>query len=132
MACALIDGAVRPDQVLEDNLADPAHRSLSARVEIAHDPGPEKAFPKRALARVEVESSDGRRAGSGVLAARGDAESPLSRAEMAKKFRSLCDPVLGPDHAEELFYAIQELPKATDLGVALRHLQMHDAAPGAA
>lgn len=131
VACALIDGAVGPEQVLEYNLNDPARRALAALVETIHDPELERSFPDRALAWVEIESSDGRCVGSEILAARGDPELPLSPGELSTKFKSLCDPVLGPDHTAELLCALWELPNAADLS-ATRYLQRHDEAPGAA
>src|SRR5918912_486501 len=76
VACALVDGAVGPDQVLEHGLADPDRQALAARVDVIHDPALEGAFPQQALAWVEVEAADGRCARSEVLAARGDVEAP--------------------------------------------------------
>ncbi|HKO25104.1 MAG TPA: MmgE/PrpD family protein, partial [Chloroflexota bacterium] len=115
VACALVDGAVGPDQVLEHGLADPVRQALAARVEMIHDPALEGVFPQRALAWVEVEAADGRRARSEVLAARGDAEAPLSDDELSSKCTSLAEPVLGPDRARALVGAIKALPDAANL-----------------
>src|SRR5919202_2389572 len=48
VACALVDGAVGPDQVLEYGLADPVRRALAARVDVLHDPELEGVFPRQA------------------------------------------------------------------------------------
>ncbi len=115
VACALIDGEVGPDQVLEHALEDPGHRTLASRVEFIEDPELEEAFPAEALAWVEIEASDSRSARSKVLAARGDAEAPPSDEELTSKFKSLVEPVLGSSRTEELVHAIYALPKASNL-----------------
>jgi 2-methylcitrate dehydratase PrpD len=115
VACALIDGVIGPDQMLEQALTDPARQELAARVKTVHDPELERAFPAQALARVEIEASDGRRARSEVMAAQGDAEARPSDEEFADKFESLAEPVLGSGRAAELTRAIQTLPEAADL-----------------
>jgi 2-methylcitrate dehydratase PrpD len=115
VACALIDGIIGPDQMLEQALTDPTRQALAARVETVHDPELERAFPAQALARVEIEASDGRRARSEVMAAQGDAEARPSDEEFTGKFESLAEPVLGSGRAAELARAIQTLPEAADL-----------------
>jgi 2-methylcitrate dehydratase PrpD len=129
VACALIDGTVGPEQVLGAALEDPARRALAARVAIAVDPELDRAFPVRALARVEVETTDGRRARSGVVAARGDAEAPPSDHDLRAKFHRLADPVIGAAAADRLAHAIDALPDAEGLSAVLHPLRV--AAPPA-
>lgn len=123
VACALVDGEVGPDQVLEDRLRDPVLRRMAGRVEMIVDPALEQAFPERALAWVTVESADGRRAHSGVLAARGDADAPLSDGELGQKFTRLAAPVLGRETADEIALTIGTLPQAPRLDRLTRLLQ---------
>ena len=115
VACALIDGEVGPDQVLEHTLEDPERRALASRIECFQDPELEEAFPERALAWVEIEASDGRTARSKVLTARGEAEARPSDEEITQKFGRLVEPVLGPGPTEELADSIRELPQAPNL-----------------
>ena len=115
VACALVDGAVGPEQVLDDALADPVRRGLAERVEMVHDPELEKAFPARALSWVELETRDGRRARSGVVAAPGDVETPLSDEEAEGKFHSLVDPVFGARRGDALAEEVRRLPTAENL-----------------
>lgn len=123
VACALIDGEVGPDQVLEHALEDPERRALASRIECFQDPALEEAFPAKALAWVEVEASNGRCARSEVLAAQGDAEAQLSDEELTRKFRRLAEPVLGAGRAGELARAIHELPQAPSLDALARLLR---------
>ena len=115
IACALIDGVVGPEQVTGESLTDPARRELAARVEIIADAELEEAFPDQALAWVEVETKEGSRAHSKVSAAPGEAGTPLSDEELTKKFRTLTDPLLGPDRATKLASAVHRLPESPDL-----------------
>jgi len=123
VACALVDGAVGPEQVLDDALADPVRRGLAERVEMVQDPELEKAFPARALAWVELETRDGRRARSGVVAAPGDVEAPLSDEEAERKFHSLVDPVFGARRGDALAEEVRLLPGAGDLRELGRRLR---------
>jgi 2-methylcitrate dehydratase PrpD len=123
VACALTDGLVGPEQVSGEGLADPARRELASRVEVVVDEELEKVFPEQALAWVEIETTDGNRARSNILAAPGDAGAPLRDRELAKKFRDLTDPVLGADRAKKLASAIEGLPDSPNLNemIALLH-----------
>jgi 2-methylcitrate dehydratase PrpD len=115
VACALIDGVVGPEQVTGASLTDPARRGLAARVEIVVDTELEEAFPERALAWVEIETTEGSRSRSGILAARGDAGMRLCDQELTEKFRTLADPLLGSDRAKKLASAVQRLPESPNL-----------------
>ena len=115
IACALIDGVVGPEQVTGESLTDPARLQLAARVEVVADTELEQVFPERALAWVEIETTEGRRARSEILAARGDAGARLRDRDLTKKFRDLTDPLLGSDRAKTLVSAVQRLPEAPDL-----------------
>jgi 2-methylcitrate dehydratase PrpD len=116
VACALLDGAVGPDQILEAALRSRRRARLAACVELVVDPELDALFPEQALAWVEVEAPGGRTARSSVMAARGDATAPLSDQDLEAKFQQLVVPVLGPTAAASLATAIARLPQAAGLG----------------
>ena len=124
VACALIDGVVGPEQVSEQSLTDHARRELAARVEVVVDARLEKAFPDQALAWVEIETTDGGCARSGISAARGDAGTLLRDSELTDKFRTLADPVLGSDCAKKLISAIHTLPDSPSLNEIIGLLRL--------
>jgi 2-methylcitrate dehydratase PrpD len=78
-------------------LRDEAVLKLSHAIELAEDGAMSARFPDERVSRVIVELSDGRTLDSGVLAAPGDPEDPLSDAQLAIKFRSLAEPVVGAE-----------------------------------
>jgi 2-methylcitrate dehydratase PrpD len=120
----LIDGVVGPEQVSEQSLTDHARRELAARVEVVVDARLEKAFPDQALAWVEIETTDGGCARSGISAARGDAGTLLRDSELTDKFRTLADPVLGSDCAKKLVSAIHTLPNSPSLNEIIGLLRL--------
>jgi 2-methylcitrate dehydratase PrpD len=101
--------------VTGESLADPARRELAARVEVVVDAEFEKAFPEQALAWVEIETTEGRRARSKISAAPGDADMLSRDRELTEKLKNLTDPVLGPDHAKKLASAIERLPDSPNV-----------------
>jgi 2-methylcitrate dehydratase PrpD len=127
IACALIDGVVGPEQVTGESLNDSARRELAARVEVVVDDELEKVFPEQALAWVEIETTEGDHARSGISPARGDGGSLFRDRELTKKFRHLTVPALGSDRAEKLASAIRKLPESGSLGEITSLLrQPHD------
>ena len=115
VACALIDGVIGPKQVAGERLTDPTRRELAALVEVVVDAELEEAFPEQALAWVEIETTDGSRACSGIFSAPGDAHTPFSDTELTEKFRDLTEPVLGSHLAKKLASAIERLPDSPNL-----------------
>jgi 2-methylcitrate dehydratase PrpD len=124
VACALIDGVVGPEQVSERSLTDPARRELAARVEVVVDAKLDKAFPDQALAWVEIETTEGGCARSGISAAQGDPGTLFRDKELIDKFSTLADPVLGSDCAKKLVSAIHTLPDSPSLNEIIDLLRL--------
>lgn len=115
VACALLDGAVGPEQVHADRLPDPSTRASAARVALTVDPELEAQFPERALAWAEVTSHTGVRVRSGVAAAPGDPGDGVDDEVVHAKALRVCAPVLGATGARSLAAAVHDLPAAGDL-----------------
>jgi 2-methylcitrate dehydratase PrpD len=95
IAAALVHGEVGPEQMGERALQDPRCQRLASRVGVAVDPELDARFPLECLAWIEVQTLDSRRLHSEVTGARGDPHVPLSDAALERKFRRLCDPIIG-------------------------------------
>jgi 2-methylcitrate dehydratase PrpD len=91
LAAALVGGGFAPAALAEDRRTDPTVLALADRVELVVDPDLEARFPADCLARVELDTADGRTLSSGVTRARGAVERPLSSAERRSKARELFD-----------------------------------------
>lgn len=113
LAAALVLGRIGPDEVGDRALGNEAVLDMAARVEMVAEPRFQKAFPARALAEVEVVTTDGRRLASGPVQAAGDADHPLSDAELEAKFLEFAAAALGAEELgrlRELALACDELP----------------------
>ncbi len=102
VAHSLIHGSVRLNAFGPDRLNDPQLRALMAKVELSADPEFSRAFPRQRAARVEIETTDGRKLSHLQETRKGDPELPLSDAELNDKYLELAAPVLGDAGARAL------------------------------
>jgi 2-methylcitrate dehydratase PrpD len=89
--------------------SDARIRALAGRVRITPDP---EMAPRRSdypTSRLRVRLRDGRvlEAETGVV--RGDAENPVSEAEVIDKFSTLAEPLVGPERADRIVAAVLAL-----------------------
>ena len=102
VAHSLIHGSVRLNAFGPDRLNDPQLRALMAKVELSADPEFSRAFPRQRAARVEIETTDGRKLSHVQETRKGDPELPLTDAELNDKYLELVAPVLGDAGARAL------------------------------
>ena len=113
VAHALIHGSVRLNAFGPDRLNDPQLRALMGKVELQADPELSKSFPRQRAARVEIETTDGRKLSRFQETRKGDPEMPLTDAELNDKFLELAAPVLGKAAARALLerlWALEQEP----------------------
>ena len=91
VAAALVRGRLGADEISRQGLGDPAVAAMLGRVKLVEDDGLSAAFPAERHARITLTLKDGRVLRSGVVAARGDPEAPLSDGELLAKFRMLAE-----------------------------------------
>jgi len=101
-AHALVYGSVRLNAFGPDRLGNPELRALMQKIECVADPELSKAFPRQRAARVEIETTDGRRLEHFQPTRKGDPEMPLTDEELNDKFQELAAPVLGEPGARAL------------------------------
>ncbi len=123
VAAAAVDGEVGPTQVLE-KLTDARILALAEKVEAVLSPEMEEAFPARCLSEVEMHTQAGRVWRSGVMAARGEPDNPLSDDELLAKFQALVGYVLPADrrvaHIIDLVGNIEQMPAVNELVQLIR------------
>lgn len=133
VAAVLVRGSVRRAAFEDDALADPAIRTLAAKVVHTIDPGCESAFPRARSARAAIVTTDGRRFEHFAPTRKGDPDNPLTDAELDAKFHELTDPILGEDAAAGLLARLRDLSAATRIGDLLRDTALlHATLPHAA
>lgn len=89
--------AFEPEQYL-----DPTVRPLMAKVTVEPDDEAEAAHPEGMLLTVTAESLDGRTESFVIQNPKGHWKNPMTEEEVEAKFRSLVDPLYGPDRAAAL------------------------------
>ncbi len=102
VAAMLVHGDLGPRRIDGEGLADPQVLGLAARIELVEDPTANARFPHERWASVEVTLADGRTIASPSMRARGDAEEPLSPAELDVKWDELVPASLGDGRARHL------------------------------
>jgi 2-methylcitrate dehydratase PrpD len=102
VATALTHGSVRLAAVEPQRLSDPTTRALMQRLELTVDPEIDAAFPGARAARVEIVTTDGRRASHFQPTRKGDPDQPLTDRELEAKYTELVAPVLGMAKAAAL------------------------------
>ena len=118
LAAALVHGRLGAAELSGAALRDPAVGRLCERVELIEDGLFNQRFPAQRLARVEIETTDGRLLASGEYEANWEANNPPSDWELREKFRRLAREQLPADRAEKLEQAVwhcEELPELSKL-----------------
>jgi 2-methylcitrate dehydratase PrpD len=106
---------VGPRQLLEAYLHDERVLSLAERIDLIADPDLTARFPARFLARVTVETGDGRSLDSGETTFRGEQDLPFSESELRAKYRWLADDLLSAERVKATEDAVFDLPKQESL-----------------
>lgn len=110
VATAFLHGAVRFAAFDESRRRERAMWDLIGRTELVVGPEFEGAFPRQRGASVTVTLADGSSQTATRWTRRGDADDPLSDAELQEKFDELAGVVLGPESAAVLADALWSLP----------------------
>jgi 2-methylcitrate dehydratase PrpD len=114
-AHALVYGSVRLDAFGPERLGNRDVQALMKKVECIADPELSKAFPRQRAARVEIETTDGRRLSHFQPTRKGDPEMPLSDDELNGKFLELAAPVVGDAAARALLERLWRLETANNV-----------------
>ena len=120
VAHALIHGSVRINAFEPERLNDRELRSLMKKIELSADPELSRSFPRQRAARVEIETTDGRRLGHFQETRKGDPEMPLTDAELNDKFLELTTPVIGAAGARAMLDRLWSLDREKSLDFAQR------------
>jgi 2-methylcitrate dehydratase PrpD len=92
---------------------------LAAKIDLVEDPTANARFPHERWAAAQIEFSDGRSIASPSMRARGDADEPLTAAELDVKWDELVPPVLGDDEAARLRTTIDRIAHLDDISPLL-------------
>ena len=109
IATALVFGDIGPLEVSAPRLADPRVVRLQRAMTLSEDGEFSSLFPAERWARVRVTLADGRNLVSEPAIAKGNAENPLSDADLSAKYHRYAEPVLGKARAARIEHAVHRL-----------------------
>ncbi len=89
VAVTALHGEFTPQHLREEHYGRSDVRAIMDATEIEADPAIQALFPQQCLAEVEVETTEGGIRSSGLMAARGDFDNPLTDGELREKFRRI-------------------------------------------
>lgn len=108
-AVALVDGRVSAAQFSSERLADPDLLDLVARTSVIEDPRLTAGYPDGIPNRVTVTLDDGRELVREIAYPPGHDKNPLTNEQLATKFHTLVDPVLGRERGEAVWDRVSRL-----------------------
>jgi 2-methylcitrate dehydratase PrpD len=109
VAVTALHGEFTPQHLREEYYGRPDVKAMMAVMEITADPAIQKKFPSQCLAEVEVGTTAGRTLTSGLMAAKGDFDNPLTEEELRGKFRLITRGVLNEEQARGLLELVDHI-----------------------
>lgn len=109
IAAAVLDGELGPAQYIPDRIIQPGVQKLLRRVHVRPDEELSRRFPAEMPCRLKVALKDGRVLVKDKRDYEGFFTRPMTRAQVARKFRLLCDPHIGGGLQEEILAAVETL-----------------------
>jgi 2-methylcitrate dehydratase len=116
VSIALIDGTVTGDSFADTRLRDPAVGDLMRKVKVREEKRLSDAYPEAAPGRVTIRMSSGETHAREILYPRGHAKSPMSQADVERKFHDLTSRRLSGSQREAVLAAIAHLERSDDVG----------------
>ncbi len=102
VALAAIDKKVGLTQFTEERLGDPRIRDLMGRIKIEEDPSLNRQYPGTLASIAEMETKSKGTIRHEVIYPKGNTRNPLTKTDVAEKFRELCSLSLLKDQYENL------------------------------
>ncbi len=99
VAVMIARGKIGIEELQPDIITDPEILRLSVATELVEDPAITQMSIRKRWARVILRLKNGRILTSEVMSSKGDPEDPLSDGDLAEKYHSFADPVLGVERA---------------------------------
>jgi 2-methylcitrate dehydratase PrpD len=121
-ALALAEGDVAAHMFLAPTLEKPEVRRLIEASDTYLDPECERVYPGIRSGMVELGLKGGRRLEKRVLEPKGEAANPMSDADLERKLRVNCAPVVGADRCQALIEAVWGFDRAGTIAPLLRLL----------
>jgi 2-methylcitrate dehydratase len=116
VSIALLDGKVTGESFAAARLRDPVVGALMRKVKVREEQRLSDAYPEGAPGRVTIRMASGETHTREFLYPRGHAKSPMSEADVERKFHDQAARRLSREQREAVVAAIANLEQSTDIG----------------
>ena len=123
VSMAVVDRDVSLHEFNEERLADPRIREVMRRIEIQDDPAMTLQYPETIASIAEIETRSKGTIRHEVIYPKGNVRNPLSKEEVATKFRGLASVTLPQDQCEELLASLFRLDELSSTDELIRLLR---------
>ena len=115
ISVALLDGHVADESFADERLHDPAIVKLMPKVKVREDARLSGLYPEGSPGRVTIRMRSGETHTKEIVYPKGHAKSPMSEAEVERKFRDMAAPRLGAQRCDAVLSAIRRLDESNDI-----------------
>lgn len=118
VAVGLQDGNITPASFTAQRIADPALRTLFAKMKIEENPSFTEKYPSQYNCRIDITNKSGKTLTAATSYPKGHGNNPLSDSEVSAKFRNLACPTITDaqcDQALELLWDLENLQNLDDV-----------------
>jgi 2-methylcitrate dehydratase len=127
ISLALLDGRVTDASFADHRLTDPTVAKLMHKVNVREDARLSGLYPEGSPGRVAIRMHSGETHTREIVYPKGHAKSPMSEAEVERKFRDMAAARLGERRCDALLQAVRGLEDAGDVRRDLiNHLRIDD------
>ena len=114
-ALALIEDAVTSPSFKPGRIDRPEVQAMIPRVRVYTDEETDRLYPQRRGGVVTLVMKDGSRLTERVLDPKGEGENLMSDADLERKFRSNCEPIIGAERCARLLAAVWDFERLDSL-----------------
>ena len=123
VAAAILHGCVGLPQMVPEAISDPRTVMLAQKIEVRYDEECERRFPEAALARLTIETIDGKTlTAEPSTATKGDYQDPFTGIELEHKFRSYAGAAISADQVDAILEAIKKIEVVENVKALTRRL----------
>ena len=115
VACMLVRKSAGAFEFSDEGLCDDKVRSISAKVDVKEDAAYSSLTPAKRPARITLRTKSGQTLVNEVEGSSGGPDAPLSIDTIHAKFKSMAEPLIGPQKAESAIEMIDQLEELADI-----------------
>lgn len=122
VAGALMYGEVGVSQLTEKRIRDPKIHNFAKKIKVVADPELQKIYPANRPSIMEIKTKEGKKISGRVDFAKGDHRNPMTEDELAAKFLTLTENIIGEKKAKKVMEIVLDLENLSTVEKLIRTL----------